>query len=118
MIAFQKTATHGGLKHAQALVKGKFGLIMMIIMMIIMRIMVMIIINMIIMIMMIIIMVVIMIILMMVIILILMTMIMMVKICASRYECMDFGACVDVSTEEDPMAICECQVLFIRLNQN
>ena len=34
------------------------------------------------------------------------------KNCASRYECMDFGACVDVSNEEDPMAICECQVLF------
>ena len=28
---------------------------------------------------------------------------------ASRYECMDFGACVDVSDEEDPRAICECQ---------
>jgi len=26
------------------------------------------------------------------------------------YECMDFGACVDVSNEEDPMAICECQM--------
>ena len=23
---------------------------------------------------------------------------------------MDFGACVDVSTEEDPIAVCECQM--------
>ena len=30
----------------------------------------------------------------------------------TRYECMDFGACVDVSDEEDPRAICECQVIF------
>jgi len=35
------------------------------------------------------------------------------KICPSPcegYECMDFGACVDVSTEEDPIAVCECQM--------
>ena len=25
---------------------------------------------------------------------------------------MDFGACVDVSDEEDPRAICECQVIL------
>eukprot|EP00090_Calanus_glacialis_P040812 TRINITY_DN7141_c0_g1_i1.p1 TRINITY_DN7141_c0_g1~~TRINITY_DN7141_c0_g1_i1.p1 ORF type:complete len:514 (-),score=67.49 TRINITY_DN7141_c0_g1_i1:139-1680(-) len=34
-------------------------------------------------------------------------------LCASPcegYECMDFGACVDVSTEEDPVAVCECQM--------
>ena len=30
----------------------------------------------------------------------------------TRYECMDFGACVDVSDEEDPRAICECQVIL------
>ena len=33
----------------------------------------------------------------------------------TRYECMDFGACVDVSDEEDPRAICECQVIFTLL---
>ncbi|XP_023330599.1 adhesion G-protein coupled receptor D1 isoform X2 [Eurytemora carolleeae] len=26
------------------------------------------------------------------------------------YECMDFGACKDVSTDEDPAAVCECQM--------
>ena len=28
---------------------------------------------------------------------------------------MDFGACVDVSDEEDPRAICECQVIFTKV---
>lgn len=27
-----------------------------------------------------------------------------------RYECMDFGACKDVSNDEDPSAVCECQM--------
>ena len=26
------------------------------------------------------------------------------------YECMEFGACVDKSTPEDPIAECECQM--------
>jgi len=26
------------------------------------------------------------------------------------YECMEFGACVDKSTAEDPIAVCECQM--------
>ena len=27
-----------------------------------------------------------------------------------RYECMEFAACKDESTDEDPVAVCECQV--------
>ena len=50
MIAFQKTATHGGLKHAQVLVKGNF-MISIITIIMIMMVMIMIILSMIMMIM-------------------------------------------------------------------